>query len=206
MKLCINCYTVNPDDAVMCSECGMSVMKAPTGEDAVRLKEQWEAERRRESETVIHTEHVLVEATGVTGQLELLETKVRIKREGVKAVLLHGLKGDKEILIRQISSIQFKNAGMWTNGYIQISFLGGQEAKGGLFQATQDENTVVFNSSQQSSFERIRAAIEERMTLLESGEKRISYLDELERLASLRDKGIITEEEFNAKKQQLLDL
>jgi hypothetical protein len=33
-----------------------------------------------------------------------------------------------------------------------------------------------------------------------------SNLDELERLASLRDKGIITEEEFNAKKKQLLDL
>jgi hypothetical protein len=33
-----------------------------------------------------------------------------------------------------------------------------------------------------------------------------SNLDELERLASLRDKGIITEEEFEAKKKQLLGL
>lgn len=33
-----------------------------------------------------------------------------------------------------------------------------------------------------------------------------SYLDELERLAGLRDKGIISEEEFQAKKQQLLGL
>jgi hypothetical protein len=33
-----------------------------------------------------------------------------------------------------------------------------------------------------------------------------SNLDEIERLASLRDKGIITEEEFEAKKKQLLDL
>jgi Short C-terminal domain len=33
-----------------------------------------------------------------------------------------------------------------------------------------------------------------------------SKLDELEKLAALRDKGIITEEEFNAKKEQLLDL
>ena len=33
-----------------------------------------------------------------------------------------------------------------------------------------------------------------------------SYLDELERLASLRDQGIITEEEFEAKKRQLLGL
>ena len=33
-----------------------------------------------------------------------------------------------------------------------------------------------------------------------------SYLDELERLAALRDQGIITEEEFAAKKGQLLGL
>jgi hypothetical protein len=31
-------------------------------------------------------------------------------------------------------------------------------------------------------------------------------LDELERLAGLRDKGIITEEDFQAKKKQLLGL
>ena len=33
-----------------------------------------------------------------------------------------------------------------------------------------------------------------------------SYLDELEKLADLRDRGIISEEEFEAKKQQLLGL
>ena len=33
-----------------------------------------------------------------------------------------------------------------------------------------------------------------------------SYLDELERLAGLRDQGVITEEEFAAKKGQLLGL
>jgi len=33
-----------------------------------------------------------------------------------------------------------------------------------------------------------------------------SYLDELERLGKLRDQGIITDEEFEAKKKNLLDL
>jgi len=33
-----------------------------------------------------------------------------------------------------------------------------------------------------------------------------SYLDELERLAALRDQGIISEADFEAKKQQLLGL
>ena len=33
-----------------------------------------------------------------------------------------------------------------------------------------------------------------------------SYLDELERLADLRDRGVVSEEDFEAKKQQLLGL
>jgi len=33
-----------------------------------------------------------------------------------------------------------------------------------------------------------------------------SYLDELERLSKLKDEGVITKEEFETKKQQLLDL
>ena len=40
----------------------------------------------------------------------------------------------------------------------------------------------------------------------EGEEEQLTYLDELERLAQLRDDGIITEEEFAAKKKQLLDL
>jgi hypothetical protein len=38
------------------------------------------------------------------------------------------------------------------------------------------------------------------------GESELSYLDELEKLGKLRDEGIITDEEFEAKKQQLLNL
>jgi hypothetical protein len=40
MKLCRNCATESPLDAVLCSECGMSVTRAPTGEEARKLKAQ----------------------------------------------------------------------------------------------------------------------------------------------------------------------
>ena len=61
--------------------------------------------------------------------------------------------------------------------------------------------------------------IDEEIALLEAGNERDeksatqaasqettdkSYLDELERLASFRDQGIITQEEFDAKKEDLL--
>ncbi len=44
MKLCLNCESGNPLDAVFCTECGMSLMRAPIGEEAIeRLKERREA-------------------------------------------------------------------------------------------------------------------------------------------------------------------
>lgn len=154
---------------------------------------------------------MLKEAKGVNGQLELYEHKVIIRRKGKLALLTQGLKGDKEILISQISSIQFKKP-RTTNGYIQFAFLGGFEAKRGIFQATEDENTVVFSKARQHDFEVIKSMIEEKMmeqqglrTSIPNSKPVMDY-DELEKLAELKDKGIITEDEFRAKKKQILGL
>lgn len=152
---------------------------------------------------------IIMEAKGVNGQIELLENKVRIKRKGVMGFLTQGLKGDKDILISQISSIQFKKAGGFTNGYIQFSFLGGQESKAGLLKAGQDENTVMFNVYQKKEFEAIKEAIEKRIDDIHSqatSPSSSSSLSDLEKLAELKDKGIITEEEFQAKKKQILGI
>ena len=102
----------------------------------------------------------IIEANGVNGQMKLGEGYVEISKKGVLGFMTQGFKGVKKIAIKQITSIQFKNAGTFTNGYMQIAFIGGQESKGGLFNATQDENTVVFNKKQQSDFERIKEKIE----------------------------------------------
>jgi len=116
-------------------------------------------------------EQVLMSAKGINGQLELLETKIRIKRKGGMAFAMHGWKGDKEILLSHITAIQFKKASWVASGYIQFSFRGGQEAKGGLYQAGQDENTVMFWPNQAEPFHRIKEAIEVRM---DSMDKRTS--------------------------------
>ena len=108
--------------------------------------------------------NIIMEARGVNGQIELFKDRIRIKRKGIIGFLSQGLKGDKDILISSISSIQFKTANILTNGYIQFAFMGGKEAKGGLFQASQDENSVMFRTTQQSAFENIKSAIETRMS------------------------------------------
>ena len=148
----------------------------------------------------------IMEAQGHNGQLELTDSILRIKRKEVLAFMTQGLKGDKEILISQISSIQFKKANAFTNGYIQFAFVGGQEAKRGLFQGTQDENTVMFRASQQAAFERLRDELQRRIAAAASRPTQSSSLDGLEKLASLRDRGVVSEEEFQQKKKQILGL
>ena len=151
---------------------------------------------------------ILMDARASDATLELYENKVRIvRKKGMSNLILHGAKGDKEISIRSISSIQFKRPSTWTGGYIQFTFMGGKEAKGGILEATSDENSIIFGPRELQDFERIKEAIEKRMNALnDGGSSRHSELDELEKLAGLRDKGIITDEEFKAKKRQLLGI
>lgn len=145
-------------------------------------------------------------ATGVYGELLLFKNKVRIKRQGIGSLFLHGFKGDKEIYLKNITAIQLKKAGNVTSGYIQFSFGGGDETKDGLWDAVSDENTVMFAKQQQPSFIKIKEIIENKICESEGITQPSSRLDDLEKLAELREKGIITEEEFTLKKKQILGL
>jgi hypothetical protein len=45
MKMCLNCQTENLADAVFCSQCGMSLTRARTGEEAVKAREEMQRAR-----------------------------------------------------------------------------------------------------------------------------------------------------------------
>lgn len=149
------------------------------------------------------------EYKGYNGTLILTDTGVIIKR-GAKGFLLGGgiLRGDKTIPYSSIVAVQLKKAGM-TAGYIQLTLKGGSEAKSGLFQSTTDENSINFHSAfggnNNELFAEAKKLIEERINAVNSPAKN-SGLDDLEKLAALKEKGIISEEEFQAKKKQLLGL
>ena len=142
-------------------------------------------------------------AKGVNGQIEFDGKKIVIRRNGFVAVMTQGFKGEKTIALSSITSVQFKSAGGMVNGYIQFAFQGGAEAKGGVMQATKDENTVMFRvGSQQSQFEALRAAVEAAM--LKQFSPTTSMADELKKLADLRVAGILTPDEFDREKKKLL--
>ena len=151
---------------------------------------------------------VIRSAKGVNGQLELLDGRIRIVRKGVLSFLTQGLKGDKEIAISSITSIQWRKAGLLTNGYIQFGFFGGSEAKRGIFQATEDENSIMFNQGRQAEFEAIRNELQRVINARPSAgaTSPTSAADEIKKLADLREQGILSSDEFEAKKKQLLGL
>ena len=95
---------------------------------------------------------------------------------------------------------------MLTNGYIQFAFVGGSESKGGLFQGVRDENTVIFKASQQKDFEKLRDELTQRIASRSTVASPLSSGDEIEKLVSLRDRGILTEKEFQAQKRKVLGL
>ena len=149
------------------------------------------------------------EYKGYNGTLILTDTGVIIKR-GAKGFFLGGgmLRGDKTIPYSSIVAVQLKKAGM-TAGYIQLTLKGGSEAKSGLFQSTTDENSINFHSAfggnNNELFAEAKKLIVEKINAVNSPAKN-SGLDNLEKLATLKEKGIINEEEFQAKKKQLLGL
>ncbi|MFK0300294.1 DUF4429 domain-containing protein [Brevundimonas sp. NPDC090276] len=147
----------------------------------------------------------MIQAKGHNGQMSFDGQNVTISRKGVLGFLTQGLKGDKIIKLSSITAVQFKAVGMITSGYLQLSLMGGNESRGGVFDATQDENTVMFVKKQEKDFEGLRDAIQAALNAPRndvSGSS--SSIDQLEKLANLLDRGVITDAEFQAQKAKLL--
>ncbi|TPM28717.1 DUF4429 domain-containing protein [Mesorhizobium sp. B2-3-5] len=144
---------------------------------------------------------------GVGGAIDVQADRLVIKREGVLSFMTHGLKGDKTIPFTSITAVQFKSAGALTNGYIQFSVQGGVENRNGLFAATSDENSVIFKAAQQPIFAKLRELVEGKISSLKTAATPapISAADEIEKLASLRERGILSEQEFQQRKKAVLE-
>jgi hypothetical protein len=139
---------------------------------------------------------------GVGGSLELLEDRLIIRRTMLLGTLLHGLKGEKTIPYSAIAAVQYKRPGI-TSGYIQFTLGGGNESKKGLWDATKDENTLMFRDD--DAFQKARTFVEDRIGVrAPMVQANGSVADDLEKLADLRDRGILSPEEFEEQKAKAL--
>lgn len=99
-------------------------------------------------------------ALGKNGQIKLTKKRIIIYRKGFWGFVAQGVSGGKEIPISRITAVQFKGAGGLTTGFLQLSILGGIESTGGVFNAANDENTVLFETHQQKDFEEVKRYVD----------------------------------------------
>lgn len=144
---------------------------------------------------------------GYGATVDVDQDGVTIRRKGITAFTLHGLKGAKRIPFSSIMAVQFKPATMMTSGYIQFSIVGGNESRGGLIAATKDENSVLFKGKKQNAdFERLREIVEDGIKRAKSPAAPVtsSVADQLAKLADLLDRGLLTREEFDRQKAAII--
>lgn len=115
------------------------------------------------------TPGVLMSAESKTGdRLEVYDKEVAIKRkmgmkvllQSLKGDLLEGIKGDKNIPIDEIASIQLKPASTLLAGYITIVL---PESKEGFLLAGLDDCTVEFVKREEPKFLEIKAFLDEKI-------------------------------------------
>lgn len=98
----------------------------------------------------------ILEAKGTNGQIRIEGNLIHITRKGLVAFAQHGLDGTKTIFISKLSGIQFLDCSKTNFGYIQFIFSGSEESKKGLFNATKDENSIMFDKKTETDFIKIR--------------------------------------------------
>lgn len=119
--------------------------------------------------------------------------------------------GGKRIDFTDITSVQFREV-TTAVGFIQFSYPGSVESKGGVGDALNDENTIPFRNDQEKEAKEIYDYIIARRAELKKAPaqatvvQQTSPVDEIRKYKALLDEGIISQDEFDTKKKQLLGL
>ncbi|UNC92038.1 SHOCT domain-containing protein [Candidatus Contubernalis alkaliaceticus] len=160
----------------------------------------------------------IFEVKSITGQvMYIYEDKIELTQKGAAGFITQGLKGSKTFYYSDISSVQFKNCG-WTNGFFEFSFAGGIDKPGGVWSGMNNDNRYVFGKPTiwaakklAAEMEPINKFIQNKLREFKNNNRQqivqqSSNADEILKYKNLLEQGIITQEEFDAKKKQLLGI
>ena len=146
---------------------------------------------------------------GVDGQLEVYETKIVISRKGTVARSIHGKSGNKTIPLNSIKYITLRDWTIWKRGEIGFG-LNSAPSKVNSFDSNKNrENCIILTKANTELAKKIKTYIENRILAFEEQQSTpviIDVADEILKYKNLFDIGAITQEEFELKKKQLLDI
>lgn len=126
-----------------------------------------------------------------------------------------GTLGGKKIKFEDLTSVQFREPAGMTVGFLQFAYPGSVESKGGVVAMINDENSVPIQPSMVPLAQEIYNFIEKRRAEIKAENKggsgttviqEKSPAEQIKEFKELLDLGIISQEEFDAKKKQLLGL
>lgn len=174
-----------------------------------KKKEQKEKDKEREEKERIG---LVYDLRGIRGRyMKVYDNRVIIGTKETLGSLVTGnvSDGEKTIYYRDCIGVQFKQSGLQF-GYLQL------ETASAIMNQMQNnfynENTFTFDLSVQSNEKMIEVAdyVKNKVEETKNGGgqtvKNVSAADEIKKFKELLDMDIITQEEFDAKKKQLLGL
>ena len=148
--------------------------------------------------------------------IEINNSILTISRPGLLSKLSQGFKDDKSIMIEKITSVQVKKNTIWTRGYIQFTIAGEIAKNVGAVNGAIDENIIYFSGSKKDTISKYNEAADEIKKYVEdfnSNQNNTivvqnvkSPVEQVKELKELLDMGTISQEEFDKKKKELLDL
>ena len=152
------------------------------------------------------------------GILRVYEDRVVISRSTAMGFISQGLKGEKTFFYNDLSSIEYRKPSIFANGYIKFITAGTRENTQSIRkigwateEALKDSNTLIlraFNKEVPKQSEELYNYILQRISeckLVSANSASISSADEILKFKKLLDQGIITQEEFEKKKKELLN-
>ena len=158
----------------------------------------------------------VMKCKGVNGTGTFDGTWVTIDRKGLGARATVG-KGEKKIALTQITSVRWKQPSRLIRGYIAFSLPGGVESKSGFgkqtVDATKDADAVVFRFTQADEFLALKEYIEDALAQhcaaspapVPAAAPEADPAEQLKKLVDLHQSGLLTDEEFAAKRAALVD-
>ena len=152
---------------------------------------------------------LLLKGSSLGDTIYIYDDSIELVQTGLGSKVRKGIKGSKTVPFESITAIQYREGNNLTNGYVQISIKGYQESKKGLFDAAQDENSIMFRKENNKVFKEIADLIQEKIIEFSSKASnnvtsQISISEEIEKLNNLFKSGAISEEEFTKAKDKLI--
>ena len=204
---CSGCGKLLPNGSTFCSGCGKQLIKSTSGSDSPQIS------KNKGMKNAVNG--CVYSIDGVRGKhIDVYENKCTIKTKVTFGSIIasNATDGEKTIYYKDCVGLQFKPAKL-TIGYLQFETASAMmNNHGSNFFGENSftfDITVISNEKMEEVANYIRKRIDEIKT---AGDRpativsAISPAEELKKMKELLDLEIITQEEFDAKKKQLLGL